>query len=155
MLPLLLHKHWFSNLICYLAASWPLTPPKTKRKKQPQTVLGLILWSHTVSGWREGQWEALCSVGPRVFSCGMLAVPFGTGQFTAVVSICILCWWEGGRAVGCGWTPLQASHPHLLPASNPWRQWTVKGMFFNQDLVDSRPFSHHTSDFEYGANTNV
>lgn len=31
----------------------------------------------------------------------------------------------------------------------------LKACFFNQDLVDSRPFSHHTSDFKCGMNTKV
>lgn len=98
MLPLLLHKCWFSNLVCNIAASCPFAPPKAKRKKK-KIILGLILWPNTCSAGREGQCEhGFVEGGTAGFSsCRMLALLFGTGQLTTVASTCIFCWWEPWR----------------------------------------------------------
>lgn len=84
MLPLLLHKHWFSNLICYLAASWPLTPPKTKRKKE------------TTPNCR---WA-----NPLITHCLWLA---GSGRLCAR-------WDPGFSPVGCWLFPLKQASLQLL-----------------------------------------
>lgn len=114
MLPLLLHKCWFSNWVCNLAASCPLTPPKTKGKKK--IVLGLVLWWSTCCGWREGQSERLCGGWEhRVCPCAIPTALIRAGIFPSSPALL----WGGGLGQRQQWAVAGhlSRHPSLISAS--------------------------------------